>query len=46
MKKIFAMCAMAVAAIACQKQDAFTPSELVETSFSVGSGRRHDLERF
>ena len=30
------MCAMAVAAIACQKQDAFTPSELVETSFSVG----------
>lgn len=36
MKKIFAMCAMAVAAIACQKQDAFTPSELVETSFSVG----------
>lgn len=30
------MCAMAVAAIACQKQDVFTPSELVETSFSVG----------
>lgn len=36
MKKIFIMCALAVAAIACQKQDVLTPSELVETSFRVG----------
>lgn len=36
MKKIFVMCAMAVAAIACQKQEAFAPSELVEVSLTVG----------
>lgn len=36
MKKSFTVCALAVAAIACQKQEAFTPSELVEASFSVG----------
>ena len=36
MKKIFVMCAMAVAAIACKKQEAFAPSELVEVSLTVG----------
>ena len=36
MKKIFTMCALAVAAIACQKQAAFAPSELVEVSLTVG----------
>ena len=36
MKKIFVMCAMAVAAIACQKQDALVSPELIEASFKVG----------
>ena len=36
MKKTFALCALAIAAIACQKQETFIPSGLVETSFNVG----------
>lgn len=44
MKKIFLMCAMAVAAIACQKQETFTPSNLVEASFTVGVSTKTSMD--
>ena len=44
MKKYFTLCALAIAAIACQKQETFTPSNLVEASFTVGVSTKTSMD--
>ena len=44
MKKYFTLCAVAIAAIACQKQETFTPSNLVEASFTVGVSTKTSMD--
>lgn len=44
MKKYFTLCVVAIAAIACQKQETFTPSNLVEASFTVGVSTKTSMD--